>query len=182
MDRLQKTYPLVIQWRSYELRPHDGPPIPAAYRARIEASRPQLYATAREQYGLELNAGPFGIDSRPALLGAKYAELNGVSLAYHDAVLQAYWLHARDISDINELVAIAQSLGLDGEQFRTALDQPELTALVDEDIAVAQELGLTGVPAMVFGHKYLVMGAQPYPILEQVVQRVLSEAASAPQQ
>ena len=45
------------------------------YRARIEAARPQLYAMAREQYGLELNVGTFGINSQPALVGAKFAEV-----------------------------------------------------------------------------------------------------------
>lgn len=146
--------------------------MPEAFRARIEASRPRLYATAREHYGLELNVGAFGIDSRPALLGAKYAELNGVGAAYHKAVLEAYWLHARDISDLDELTSIAESVGMNGDQFLAALDQPELAQLVDHDIAIAQELNINGVPAMIFGQKYLVVGAQPYEMLEQVVHQI----------
>jgi hypothetical protein len=33
-----------------------------------------LEKRAREQYGLDINAGPFGIDSRSALIAEKYAE------------------------------------------------------------------------------------------------------------
>ncbi|MEZ4634513.1 MAG: hypothetical protein R2856_05975 [Caldilineaceae bacterium] len=72
---------------AFELRPKGGPPILPEYRAKIEAGRPQLYATAREQYGVEMNPGPFGLDSRPALIAVKYAEEMGAGNAFHAAAV-----------------------------------------------------------------------------------------------
>jgi predicted DsbA family dithiol-disulfide isomerase len=149
--------------------------MPPEYRARIEAATPQLYANARQQYGLELNRGPFGIDSRPALIGAKHAEAQGVGQAYHDAVFRAYWQQAADIGQRPLLADLAASLGLDRAAFLAALDDPALDAAVEADIAQAQAYGLSGVPALVFAERYLVVGAQPYPTLKQAVEQVSAE-------
>jgi predicted DsbA family dithiol-disulfide isomerase len=168
----------MVHWRSYELRPKGGPPLPPDYRARIEAGRPRLYAIAREQYGLEMKPGPFGFDSRPALVGAKYAEQMGVGPAYHAAVLGGYWLEAQVIDDPSVLANIAASIGLGRELFLAALQTPAYNQAVLEDIALAQAYGLNGVPALVFAEKYLVSGAQPYPVLVQVVEQIQQESAA----
>lgn len=164
-----------VTWRSFELRPKDAPPISPEYRARIEAARPQLYATAREQYGIEMNPGPFGIDSRPALIGAKAAEAQGVGPAYQAAVMRAYWLDAQDISHRDVLADIAVVVGLDRDEFLAALATTEFVEQVDGDIELARRYGLSGVPALVFDHQYLVSGAQPLPVLIDVVERILAE-------
>lgn len=149
--------------------------MPPEYRAMIMAGRPRLIAMAREQYGLELNQGPFGIDSRPALIGAKYAEAAGVGEAYHRAVFSAYWEQAADISDLDTLAGIAVAVGLDREAFLAALDDPAFIDAVDADIAQAHAYGLNAVPALVFADRYLVSGAQPYPVLKQVAAQVRAE-------
>lgn len=101
------THPVDVVWRAFELRPKGSPPMPAEYRAKIEAGRPRLHAITREHYGVEMHQGPFGIDSRPALIGAKFAEAQGRGPAYHRGVMQAYWVLGRDISDIGVLAEIA---------------------------------------------------------------------------
>lgn len=134
-----------------------------------------MHAMARELYGLEINEGPFGIDSRPALIGAKYAEAQGVGDAYHDAVFRAYWQEGKSIEDREVLGDIAQRVGMDRAAFLAALDEERWDEAVTADVYQAHQYGLTGVPALVFEHKYLVVGAQPYETLEQVVDKVQSE-------
>lgn len=130
---------------------------------------------AREHYGVEINSGPMGINSRPALIGEKYAQAQGLGSAYHDAVMKAYWQEAKSIDDLQLLQEIAVGVGLDGAQFRAALTQPEYVAAVDVDIALAREYGLDAVPALIFGEKYLVMGAQPYEVLKRAVEQAKRE-------
>lgn len=145
------------------------------YRARIEAARPQLVALARERYGLELNIGPFGIDSRPALVGAKFAEAHNVGEAYHAAVFRAYWQQGQNVAETAVLAQVAAQIGLAKEAFLAALDGVEWQQAVDADIAQARQYGLTAVPALVFGNHYLVSGAQPYEILVQVTEQCAAE-------
>ncbi len=166
---------LAIHWRAFELRPAGGPPVPPEYRARIEAFRPQLLQVARERYTRELNQGPWGIDSRPALVGAKFAEAHGAGPAYHDGVMRAYWQQARDISDRVVLAEVAAAAGLASTSLLAALDDPAYDAAVQQDIDLARQYGLNGVPALVFDNRYLVSGAQPADVLRRVVDQIAAE-------
>ena len=176
MEKLKRNYPITIQWRSFELRPKNAPPISPEYRERILAARPRFYQMAKEQYDLDINVGPFGIDSRPALIGAKFAEAQGHGDAYHEAVFQAYWQQALSIEEDSVLTGIANQVGLDQTTFTTALTEATYDTAVSDDIMQARQYGITAVPALIFMNKYLVVGAQPYPVLEQVVQKILTEA------
>lgn len=134
-----------------------------------------LEQRARQQYGLELNPGPFEIDSRPALAIEKFAQSQGKGNEFHDAVMRAYWQQARNIEDRAVLKEIAESVGLNTEQFEAVFDNPEYTKAVEEDIELAQSYGLHAVPALVFDDTYLVSGAQPYAMLKQVVDKIQGE-------
>ena len=179
LEKLEASHPVQVTWHSYELRPQGSPPIPEEYRARIEANQPRLRAMAREQYELELNQGPFGINSRKALTGAKFAEAKGVGKAYHRAVMRAYWLNAQDIGDSSVLARLASDVGLDRDEFLAALDDVQYDELVQVDIDQAREYGLNSVPAMVFEERYLISGAQPYAVLVQATEHVQKEALVA---
>ena len=139
------------------------------------AGRPRLYAIAKEQYGLDLNQGPWGIDSRPALIGAKYAEAQGMGLAYHEGILRAYWHEAQNIGETDVLVKIAEEAGLERDGFLAALQEPTWEQEVLGDVATAHSYGINGVPALIFQNKYLVSGAQPYDVLTQVVEQIREE-------
>ena len=149
--------------------------MPPEYRARIEAGRPQLEAMARERYGLELNVGPFGINSRPALVGAKFAEAQGVGEAYHNAMFRAYWQDAKNIEDVDVLAEVATAVGLNRDEFLAALDDPQYQNAMLADVQQAFQYGLSGVPAMVYNNKYLVTGAQPYELLVEVAEKAAAE-------
>ena len=146
--------------------------MPESYRRQIEAARPRLYALAREQYGLELQQGPTGQNSSTALIGAKYAEAMGFGPAYHQAILKGYWQEGKAIGDLEVLADLAVSVGLGRTAFLLALDDPRYDAEVTADVEQAFAYGLGGVPALIFAQKYLVSGAQPYPVLVQVVEKV----------
>ena len=135
-----------------------------------------LEKRAREQYGLDLNVGPFGIDSRPALIAEKYAEAQGRGATFHKAVMQAYWQQARSIDDKAVLKEIVEQVGLSNENFDDVLANPAYDAAVSADVDLAREYGLTGVPALVFADRYLVVGAQPYEVFKQVAEKILEEA------
>jgi predicted DsbA family dithiol-disulfide isomerase len=139
--------------------------------------RPQLLAIARERYHREINQGPFGIDSRGALIGAKYAESRSRSLglAYHEAIMRAYWQEGRDIGDRNVLADIAESIGLLRDEYLSALDDPSFDAQVQADIDIARAYGLNGVPALIFDNRYAVSGAQPADVLLRVINQIAAE-------
>src|SRR5262249_16334659 len=99
----------------------------------------------------------------------------GKGEAYHKAVQDAYWQEGRSIEDIDVLKELAASAGLDPDAFEAALKQPEYEAAVGADIQQAYEYGFSGVPALIVENKNLVSGAQPYDVLQRVVQQIEGE-------
>ena len=176
LEKLQKEYDLTVHWHAFELRPTGAAPMPPEYLKRIQAARPMLERQARLHYGIEINSGPEGINSRYALVGEKYAQAQGLGKAYHDAVMKAYWQDAKSIDDLQVLQEVATEIGMDGEQFRAALTRPEYNTAVDADITLAHEYGLDSVPALIFAEKYLVVGAQPYEVLRRAIEQARKEA------
>ncbi len=177
LERLKTSHGVQVTWHAFELRPKGSPPISDDYRTYIESQRPRLEAVAREHFGLNINPGPFGIDSRPAMIGAKYAAEQGKGYVYNQAMLRAYWQAGQDISQLTVIQDVAEHVGLDGEQFTAALENPKYEAEVDADIAQARAYGITGVPALLFVNKYLVVGAQPYGELVRILEQIQEHEA-----
>lgn len=152
--------------------------MPADRQAMIEAGREQFKQRVRREYGRELRPGPFGVDSYPALVLAKFAEAQGRGPEYHRAAGRAYWEQGQRLDDPAVLQAVLTEIGLAIDDIAPILADPTYTEAVAADITEAHELGLNAVPALVFAEKYLVSGAQPYSVLKQVVEQVASEMAA----
>ena len=48
--------------------------------------------------------------------------------------------------------------------------------MIDENRRIASSVGIDAIPAHIFGRRYLVLGAQPYEVLKQVVDRLRDTA------
>lgn len=142
--------------------------------AKIEAARPRFAGMVADEFGLTIDAGPFGINSRLSLIGAKIAEAEGDGRAYHDAALHAYWHEGRSLAEVDVLVDLAAAAGVAADRFRQALREPQWEAQVDADIQLAHQYGLHAVPSLVFNNRYLVQGAQPTEVLHQVIAQAAS--------
>jgi len=167
------------EWKAFELRPGGRfpgtPEQEAAYRASITQKHTYMRTLARERFGLEMREGPWGVNSRPALEGARYARAHGQEGEYNRACFSAHWQQARRLDDLETLMEIARDVGLDPEEFRDAVVSRRSRVEVEKDLILAQELGIQGVPAFIFADRYLVSGAQPVEILQQGVDRCMEE-------
>ncbi|MCL4296394.1 MAG: DsbA family protein [Anaerolineae bacterium] len=182
LDRLAQTEGIEVIWKSYELRPQDAPPLPEAvakaYRERIEAGWPQVQQIAQERFGVEMKSHRWGVKSRLALEGAKYAEEKGAGPAYHEAMFKAHFVEDRDFGDPETLGDLAAEVGLDRAEFLDAVKNRAYAPQVDADIRQAQVYGLQGVPAAIIEQKYLISGAQPFEALLDIVQQVKQRLAN----
>lgn len=172
LQKLQATHSVEIMWRAYEIRPL-GTPISADYKQRILAARQRIEQAALENFdGLTFGGGPFGVNSRPAHVGMKYAQAQGVGDAYHAAVMDLYWQENADIGDVDQLVRAAEAVALDVAEFRAALDSEDYRGAVSADVEQAFQYGIRGVPSLIFIGKHLLQGAHPYPTLAKIVEQL----------
>ena len=179
LDSLTKTREVVVEWKAFELRPGGkfpgAPEQEARYRAMVRERHGQMTAYARQHFGLEMGEPPLGVNSRPALEGERYAREHGKGAEYHHACFAAHWQEARRLDDMDALTDIARSLELDGDEFREAVTSGKYRDEVEMDLMLAREIGIDGVPAFIFGNRYLVSGARPAEFLEQVVDKCIEE-------
>jgi predicted DsbA family dithiol-disulfide isomerase len=153
-----------IEWRSFLLRPE------------AEERDPEKFATYTKSWerpaGLEPAAKfntPWSGEhappshSMPAAVAGKVAMAFGpeATKAFHEALLNAYFVENRTISERSVLVEVAGEAGIDREKFGELYDahQVPLTQRVIEDHNLAINSGVTGVPAVVVDGRYLIGGA-----------------------
>lgn len=183
LDSLRKTREVAVEWRAFELRPEGrfpGPPEQEMhYRDFIRQKHAEMEAYARQQFGLEIREGPWGVNSRPAHEGSWFARAQGKLEEYNRACFAAHWQAGKRLDDLETLAEVAESVGLDGESFREAVQGRKYRVEVEMDLMLAREMGIDGVPAFIFGSRYLVSGARPAQVLEQVVDKCIEEGLTA---
>lgn len=162
LDEVAKEQNLDIEWKSFELRPEgtEAPPRPPEYMERVKAGVEAL-AT---QYGLEMSLNGNSKASRRAHEGAKFADEHGKAQEYHEAMFAAQFKQGKNIDDMDTLVDVATSIGLDPASFREAVESRTYRDKVLEDERFAAEIGVTGIPCIIVGNK----GAMGVQSVEQI--------------
>jgi predicted DsbA family dithiol-disulfide isomerase len=108
-------------------------------------------------------------NSRRATELGKWAEEQGCGDAFHDAIFRAYFAEGLNISDVAVLRETCSSLGLDPNEAERVLAEGKYKSAVDDDWLYSRRLGVTAVPTFLAASRSVV-GAQPYDVLERLVQ------------
>jgi predicted DsbA family dithiol-disulfide isomerase len=91
-------------------------------------------------------------------------------------MLQAYFVDNRFIGSAEVLAEIAEEAGLNGEDARTFVTDPEQLEAVAQADAHIRRLGISGVPFFIFNQSVSVSGAQdPATLLGAMKQAVAAK-------
>ena len=120
--------------------------------------------------GLPCGERTMTYNSRLAQELGKWGDTKPGGAAIHDAFYRAYFVDARNIGDTEVMIDVVKSVGLDTETARDVLKERRFKDAVDADWAKSRHLGVTAVPTFVAGG-YGVVGAQPYEVLVQLVEK-----------
>lgn len=88
-----------------------------------------------------------------------------------EALLEAHLVSGKNIDDIDFLVSLAASKGLNAEEVRTMLLSEDFTYEVRQDQMEARNLGISGVPYFVLDRKYGISGAQPSEVFLEALEK-----------
>jgi len=134
----------------------------------IDASWRQMKERMDEE-GLPYSRRTHTYNSRLAQELGAWGDTTDKSEALHDALYRAYFVDTKNIGDVDVLVEVAESVGLDGDEARKVLMERRFKEQIDTDWTTSRQIGVTGVPTFVAGG-YGVVGAQPYEMLEKLVE------------
>ena len=184
LRRYQETRdePLEIDWRPFDLRSQKRTPDGSIDHSVDDGKDDDYFEQAKEnvrrlqeQYDVEMTLEiATDVDSLPAQTVSYYLKEQypyETWLDFDVAVFEALWTEGRDIGDTEVLVELAEEVGVDGEEVRSALSDEQLDAAVREQFTDAQQRGVTGVPTFAYDG-YAARGVVPPEHLERLVDGV----------
>jgi predicted DsbA family dithiol-disulfide isomerase len=176
-----------VRWRPYQL----DPTIPAggldrqAYMrnkfgddGRLEQIHERLRALGAEEgiaYAFDkIERSPNTLDAHRLI---RWAAEAGVQDAVVDRLFSLYFEQGRDIGDRKLLAEVARAAGMDAQSVEKRLAEGTDEREVQQEIAQAQSLGVTGVPFFIFASRFGVPGAQSAEVLTSALERARKSLA-----
>ncbi|MEM6658690.1 MAG: DsbA family oxidoreductase [Pseudomonadota bacterium] len=184
----QLDVPARLRWHPFELNPDmsSDAQLLSAHIAEKYGATPEQNRQTRARLatlGTELGF-TFNFDAHSRIVNTflvhqllDWAETQGQQHPFKLAVFDAYFTQQHDVSDIDVLMAVADTLNLDTGAAHAALTSGRHATAVREKQRFWRDLGISGVPSMVFDRKYLLTGAQGTDTYAHILQRCLTEAA-----
>jgi predicted DsbA family dithiol-disulfide isomerase len=175
IEKLRQEHDVKIEWVHFPLHPEtpaEGRALSSMFGGREsdrKARHEQMKARMTAE-GLPYGERTMTYNSRLAQELGKWADTQPGGEALHDAFFRAYFVDARDISNVDVMLDVVKSAGLSPEAAREVLEQRTFKDAVDADWKLSREYGITGVPTFVVG-RYGVVGAQPYEALVDLVKK-----------
>ncbi|MGH3931975.1 MAG: DsbA family oxidoreductase [Pseudonocardiaceae bacterium] len=136
-----------VAWRPFELRPEPTPTLrPEAEYLQSTWKRVVYPMAERMGVPIVLPGVSPQPSSRLAFEGFAYAEERGLGQRYTERMFRAFFIEQRDIGQPEVLADVARELGLDGDEFRSALDSGRYADAHQRSLRRARELEITVVP------------------------------------
>jgi len=178
VKKLKRNYDITVRLVHFPLHPET----PAEGRTlldlfgggpeNIEAKNTRMKSLMGAE-GLPYSERSHTYNSRLAQEIGTWAETQPGGNAIHDKFFEAYFVDCRNVGDVEVIVDIVKSVGLDEREARAVLDERRFKDAVDADWEKSRSYGVTGVPTFVSNGQGLV-GAQPY----EALQRLMTEAGA----
>jgi predicted DsbA family dithiol-disulfide isomerase len=161
---------IVIRHRAFQLQPDAGETIPTIkllaekYHVspdQVKEMQANVCAVADGEglcYNLDDTLSGNTFDAHRLLL---WAATIGKEQELLEAMYSSYFEKSLPLFAHQDLVAVAQSVGISPVDAMNILESDQYITAVNEDRELASRLGATGVPFFVIDMKYGISGAQP---------------------
>ena len=182
IEKLKRNFNVRIELVHFPLHPET--PIEGRSLQELFGSGPDAIAEKQRRMAdlMAAEGLPYGVrthtyNSRLAQELGKWADTQPGGEAFHDVMYRAYFVETKNLSDGDVLLDAAAEVGLSREAAREVLEQRTFKAAVDADWMKSRQYGVTGVPTFVAGGAGAV-GAQPYDVLERLMEHAKAERRS----
>lgn len=191
---VQDTVGVEINWRPYQLNP-DYPPegvdqkkaLAAKLGGQENVDRAHAMLTQfGKEVGINFNfdaitIGPNTMDAHRLLLWA-HSEGREMQNRVVDLLFKANFEEGRNVGDHAVLLDIAEKAGLNRTVIERLLQSDADRDVIRSEISAAQQMGVSGVPFMIFDQQYAISGAQTPDVLAGALRdiaRMKKEARAA---
>ena len=191
LSQLEHTDTIEIEWKSFQLDPTIPKKVEkiSVYQYLADAKGISFSESKEMHDNVVQSAKNVGLtynydnaiiaNSFDAHRMIQFAKSQGLGNQLEEALFKAYFTDGKNIGDINDLLNIGVSIGLNKIELKAVLESEKFTNEVNTDISEAQEIGVRGVPFFVFDRKYAISGAQPISVFIETLETVLKESKTS---
>ncbi|QHI98249.1 DsbA family oxidoreductase [Xylophilus rhododendri] len=190
LEQLQGNVPVELHFQPFELNPQmppEGEDV-TEHIGRKYGSTPAQQEASRA--AIRERGAAVGFAFNPAGRGRIWNTFDAHRLLYwageqgrqrelKHALLKAYHGEALNPGDPAVLLACAVEAGLDADGARTVIESDRYTEEVREREQFYQQHGITAVPSVILGERYLIQGGQPPEAYVEAIRQLARERASA---
>ena len=188
MAQLEADYEFTVQWHAFELNPNhsgQGEPILPALAKKYGRSEDEMRDAQENMMAIAKDLG-VNFEKLQERLTAntfdahrlvKWADEQGKQTEMKQALFEAYFGKALDVSDQSVLLGCVEAVGLDPAAAKAVLESDQFSTAVRDDEATYQKAGVSSVPAFIVNRKYLISGAQDPEVLVKAFQDISAETA-----
>lgn len=183
VDKLKEDFDIQEIWQGLEIHPEtppEGRDMSAEFPPEIRGKLYQRLNEMGKAYGVHFNRSDgFLPNSRRALILSEYAKNTSSFAPLHLKIFKAYFEEGRDIGDPEVLIELAESSGLSREEVEQAWQDNSLKQQLQEIATTAHREGATGgVPTFIINERHKIVGAQPYSVFQETLQKIVAEKNS----
>lgn len=180
VEKLKEKHPEIeVRFAPFLLDPSTPPEGKPRKRMTASGEAPSALEQRGEELGITFSRGREWTSS--SLLAHEAAEWAGErpeSWEFNKRLLKAYFTDLADVGKAETLLALAGEAGLPVDELDRHLQARTYQQQVWDGLKWAQGVGVSAVPTFIFDEQYGVVGAQPFEVLDRVVEEVLRRRAA----
>lgn len=123
--------------------------MPSEMKAKLEGTWQNIHRLLGTDFNFDFwkTAAPRR-STYPACRACYVARDSGLEKEMYHAIQEAYFLKARNPSDLDTLIECAEQIGINADSFQKTMQQVKNARLLEEEIDQARHLGLNSFPSL----------------------------------
>jgi predicted DsbA family dithiol-disulfide isomerase len=182
VKRLTREFAVDVRFGPYLLDPTTPPEGKPRRQQTAAGDGPTHLELRAEAEGIRLSRGrTWTSNSRLALEAAEHVAEHhpDLSMMFHEAMFRSYFERLEDIGKLETILSVAEESGVPLEPLREVINDRAYQRDVEDGVKWAREIGVTGVPTVIFDEQYAVVGAQEWPVFDDLMRRIGASPAAA---
>lgn len=163
VDKLKEEYDIVDDWIGFELHPEtslEGMSLIERFgKDNLEMNKSKLNNMGQD-FGIKFGKLEHMPNSHKALLSAEYARSQNKFHQYHDALLKGYFTDDMDIGNLDVLLRLGESIGLNPSQMRASIESGEFEDSLKSGRETAERFNVRSTPTFIINDEHVINGIQ----------------------
>jgi predicted DsbA family dithiol-disulfide isomerase len=168
-------FDLEIDWKGIEIHPESPSGGVKSSNSLRSFRAAEIIQQSAKESGVRITLPGFRTNSRLSLEASEFAKTMNRFEAMHGALYDAYFLDKKNIGDVNIILGLGETVGIDSALLEECLLGRSMSGQVEENKKMAEDYSVLGVPTLLLGN-YPVHGNQSLDTLRHMVKRAIERS------